>query len=969
MQQTKRRSKKGVILLALALALFVLAIVPAAALAVIPGSVTINGGLSDTISTKTVSITYKSISDPADLGIAFVFIQDRCNGGAWSPLSLAVFAPPQFLPYPTGTTVTQQYTLVSKAVPQTWDTFQVRVGFYGIAPGYIWQEGADWHFAATPADYLSNEVDFNNNLPHSTVEFIPPGALGRSGVNWTNGNALGQIWAQFGEDNGAWMGTTHWAINDVEQPSLAWVDPFGFPDTPPIPQKVVGPPVVPYSNDGIYTITHWAVSASGVTQPGLPSSDAIGYDTKDPTVFWADWLTAPEWNLQNVPFTAILTDSGGSGIYGPPYAPIFPEPIDPPRPIEVQVQVSFDDGLTYLPNVGVAGNLQNAPGNAPVVTQDTFDLYKFYVKGQVAVLPLTHAKYRILIDTWDIAGNETLTYGYPHVDNMAPSTVVQSVDPAGSQLFMNWTKKPVTVILLATDAGGNGAPSGVKSTEYFIGNSGSASPVLGSIASGPTGTVTSTVNPTSVLIDKTQPTGPVYLFYRSLDVAGNKEAWKVVWIWFDNTAPVLKSDSTGLWYTSHTLLGGFTIKLTAYDYNSEIAPPGIEYQVPGWPFPVTTTPWLIGQLPTKWTPLPGNPGTVWIPIDSYPASRTDGMWSLNYRATDMAGNASVDTTLTVKIDTRPPTTVGTAGFGPDNWINGSVPFGLTATDQAIGAGVRVTFYRVDQGTPWLKNVDAVPATAFVTALAPFLPVQGAMHTIDFFSIDNATTETTTTADPYPGNVEQGVLVGSWAGIPYLPLSVTGYKSSTVKLDVTVPVVTAMDPKNGAWQKGPGIVNFSGSDIGSGYAYTEWSTDAGVTWTAGESAEIGGNSPAAGTVVTYRGVDHVGLMSANATITVKVASTPPTVTGGNVSVKKGNKAAFMFNVTAVTPKSPRVIIQIRTKSGQTLSSHNFANIDTNTDVTRSFRINLKKGKYNIRISAIDEAGNVQTKRGGGTLTVN
>ena len=44
MQQTKRRSKKGVILLALAFALLVLAIVPAAALAA-PATITVNGVL------------------------------------------------------------------------------------------------------------------------------------------------------------------------------------------------------------------------------------------------------------------------------------------------------------------------------------------------------------------------------------------------------------------------------------------------------------------------------------------------------------------------------------------------------------------------------------------------------------------------------------------------------------------------------------------------------------------------------------------------------------------------------------------------------------------------------------------------------------------------------------------------------------------------------------------------------------
>jgi hypothetical protein len=270
-----------------------------------------------------------------------------------------------------------------------------------------------------------------------------------------------------------------------------------------------------------------------------------------------------------------------------------------------------------------------------------------------------------------------------------------------------------------------------------------------------------------------------------------------------------------------------------------------------------------------------------------------------------------------------------------------------------------------------------PTATFGTAVALTKPaVQGAIHTIDFFSIDNATNaiwldwpkSDLANRIPYPGNVEQGVVVGAWP-VPGpsqspAPINVTGYKTRTVKLDITAPVVTAIDPMNGAWQKGPAVVNFSGTDVGSGYSHTEWSTDGGTNWTTGEDAEVGGDGEI---TVTYRGVDNVGLMSANATIVVKVASTGPSVVGANASAKKGNKATFKFNVTSVTPQV-RVVIQIRTKSGRTLSTHHYADQTTNLDGSVSFKIDLPKGKYDIRIGAVDQAGNVQTKRGTGTLTV-
>ncbi|MCX5643881.1 MAG: hypothetical protein NTZ17_04230, partial [Phycisphaerae bacterium] len=154
----------------------------------------------------------------------------------------------------------------------------------------------------------------------------------------------------------------------------------------------------------------------------------------------------------------------------------------------------------------------------------------------------------------------------------------------------------------------------------------------------------------------------------------------------------------------------------------------------------------------------------------------------------------------------------------------------------------------------------------------------------------------------------------------------------------------------------------------GYAYTEWSTDGGTTWQKGEVAQISGDSPLDGTVVTYHGVDKVGLMSADQTITVWVASTGPSVSAMNASVKTGMKAKFRFNVTSVTPLASQVTIQIRTMRGRTLTSHHYDNVTANSDQSRSFRVRLKAGKYYIRILAVDQAGNNQTMRGKATLRV-
>ena len=428
--------------------------------------------------------------------------------------------------------------------------------------------------------------------------------------------------------------------------------------------------------------------------------------------------------------------------------------------------------------------------------------------------------------------------------------------------------------------------------------------------------------------------------------ATNVPAW---WVDRGDAVRAMGQQSVGL--PPSPAVEYFTVVLTATDLNSGLRAPGIEFRVPAWMPPVYAD-WRAGTHVLLWVDRANH--------------ATDGIFALDYRATDRAGN-TMSTSVPVKIDTRPPVTSAAAG-----WVNGLLPYVLTAVDQVPGSGVAATVYRVDQSTPWRVNAASTVAPTLTTqiALTPpgGTPAQGALHTIDFGSVDAALPfgyDPLTWVGPsfHWGNVEGTGWVWSGAGNQQYIEVFTGYQSRTVKLDITAPVVTAMDPKNGAWQKGPAIVNFSGTDVGSGYASTEWSTD-GANWTRGESAQVGGDGEV---TITSRGVDKVGLVSAAQTITVKVASTPPTVSATDTSVKKGHRATFAFNVTAVTP-SAQVVVQLRSKSGKTLSTHRFSSVTTNAEMSRSFRVDLKKGTYDIRVGAVDEAGNEQTRKSSATLTV-
>ena len=413
----------------------------------------------------------------------------------------------------------------------------------------------------------------------------------------------------------------------------------------------------------------------------------------------------------------------------------------------------------------------------------------------------------------------TIGWGIPGqgvvVDNMAPSTIVSWVDPAsasGAVVTANgigtWTNKEVTLNFVASDTGGSGIGSGVDYTEYIVGSSSTTPPAIS--ASGTKGT--------SVTIKDPAPVGPVYVWFRSVDKVGNREAWNLSWVYFDNKGPVLSIGGNAPWYNDE-----FSVVLSATDANSHLAAPGIEYQVPGW-----SMPWLLPHtgtlIPTTWTPLSQNPGTVWFPVDPYPNSRTDGMWQLQFRATDQAKNASESTTQTVKIDTRPPATAGASTYGDAKWVNGTKPYILTATDQNPGAGVKVTWYRVDQATPWTGQRGRHPGCDPRHRRQPSLRHAG-RRPHDRLLLDRQRDQPGRRRRPRtPSRIlvtwEKGVVVG-WAPIPLHPYinitSVTGYKTTTVKMDVTAPAVTAMDPKNGNWQKPLATVNFAGTDVGSGYA--------------------------------------------------------------------------------------------------------------------------------------------------------
>jgi hypothetical protein len=789
------------------------------------------------------------------------------------------------------------------------------------------------------------------------VAFVPATAMG-SPAPPSLTPVLDFSGGDFGSQDIMWYGGLSWAIGvtwDVDRGGPWPIPPvdyanihsimYGIDTLPPVGEDfLTGGTVGPWTDsfgvsgmytEGIHTVSSWVVEVTptaGMTYP--VAEDQFGIDRQDPT-WTVDGLDDGVWHSTKVSFTAYANDGGGSGVEATPTAD---------WPSVLGAAPWHADGVPFY-----------------------WDPYQWTVTGTVnPPLPAAGGQYEVTLTAYDEVGHPGIATAGVWFDLVAPHT--NAVVTPNATTSSSWTNQDVSVLFTAAD----GAPTpnaGVDYTEYItVEPTNTAIPPYPAI--GASGTQIAAGTPP--VISETAPMGPVYVFYRSVDkaVPANKEAWLLKVIYIDKNAPLL-SDSVPAWWINHggetamTAKAGpvgtetFWVYLFASDPNSNLATPGIEFRMPTW-IPAWYADWLpYGDVDD------GNGFDLFV---DRAAHATDGIFPLEYRATDRAGNtATADTE--VKIDTRAPVTDGASG-----WTNGFEPYQLTGTDQASGSGVAATIYRVNQATPWQINEATELTTSLVTdvQLVPLggTPVQGAEYTIDFGSVDNALPAWFGLSDWDVAVDGPTYILGNLEGVNWVWTvqrgfeAFTGYKTRSVKLDVIAPVVTAVDPKNGNWQKGPAVINFSGTDVGSGYAYTKWSTDGGANWTIGESAEIGGDGEI---TVTYVGVDNVGLESEPQEITVKVASTPPTVSAKSTSVKKGHKATFKFTVTAVTPNA-QVIIQIRTKSGKTVSTHHYANVATGMEVSRSFKVNIKKGKYNIRIGAVDMAGNVQTKRGGGTLTV-
>ena len=174
----------------------------------------------------------------------------------------------------------------------------------------------------------------------------------------------------------------------------------------------------------------------------------------------------------------------------------------------------------------------------------------------------------------------------------------------------------------------------------------------------------------------------------------------------DTTPPTtIATGADALWHNRPV-----TVTLTATDNPGGSGVASITYSVDGGsPTTVTATTTKV---------------TIAAPADH----SNDGSHTLSFYATDNAANAEAPQTVSVKIDTTPPTT--TASGADARWHNKPVTVTFAATDSPGGSGIALTEYSLDSGASWT-------VASALTIAAPANHTGDSRHTILYRSADIA----------------------------------------------------------------------------------------------------------------------------------------------------------------------------------------------------------------------------------------
>jgi hypothetical protein len=333
---------------------------------------------------------------------------------------------------------------------------------------------------------------------------------------------------------------------------------------------------------------------------------------------------------------------------------------------------------------------------------------------------------------------------------------------------------PATVT--AVDSG-----AGVASVSYRFYAQGSAAPTYTTVTGATAGFTIS------------GPDGTYQVDYFATDLVGNAEPARSQLLPLDDTPPqstlVIGAPGYPL-DTPQFVTAASRLTITATDHGSGVR--SVSYRV-----------FARGGTAPAYVTTPGSRVSV-------PVSGSDGVYEVDFYATDNVGNVEAPHTVFLTLDNTPPQStlgVGTPSFPAVNpgFVTGATPLTISAVD--AGAGVASVSYRA------YAQGSAPPAYTVVTGSSATLHLSGpdGAYQVDLFATDNL------------GNAEAA-------------------HSAVLTLDGTPPTVTIGQPAASTYPHGSTLtLDYSAGDgTGAGVA--------SVTATMDGAATVGGHGLASGQAI-------------------------------------------------------------------------------------------------------------------------